>query len=423
LVYIASSYPALQRWKQNNLTALHQITCGEETCDARDFTTDWLTDEPDYVVFTNPKGRYLIDFPTSKAQDSERFAPLDYFDTRFIRNFREPSSWNTPDGEIWRLYSREVRLAERTDEILIGYAIKAPWRIVETPELLVGTVDATLKREADKLATYDQNNNQLKLGPRPALSSDGFVIVDASTNQVVISGPWVPAYMPLDISFPSPGYRFYRHRGQLYVLHTAMSDDGRLLAASLVPIGNLWWLLLVCASVFLSMSVLARALSRRYLRRYFALLGIQVPSLEEALRIGEGPRVEFKRGLSDEVAKSGSVDTELLKSITAFANTNDGAILIGIDDAGRVKGLDLDFKGRDAWERRIHQLVRTRIKPTPPIQVAFEELRGMPIGKISVARGEAPVYMLDGVVYLRQGSSDVQAQPDDIVSLVAEFAF
>jgi predicted HTH transcriptional regulator len=62
-------------------------------------------------------------------------------------------------------------------------------------------------------------------------------------------------------------------------------------------------------------------------------------------------------------------------------------------------------------------------KPTLPIQVAFQELRGMLIGKISVARGEAPVYMLDGVVYLRQGSSDVQAQPGDIISLVAEFAF
>jgi hypothetical protein len=50
-------------------------------------------------------------------------------------------------------------------------------------------------------------------------------------------------------------------------------------------------------------------------------------------------------------------------------------------------------------------------------------MRSMLIGEISVVRGEAPVYMLGGVVYLRQGSSDVQAQPDDIISLVAEFAF
>ena len=113
----------------------------------------------------------------------------------------------------------------------------------------------------------------------------------------------------------------------------------------------------------------------------------------------------------------------MLKSIAAFANTNDGVILIGVDDAGHIKGLDLNFKQRDGLERKIHQLARNRIKPTPPIQVAFEELRGMTIAKISVARGEAPLYMTDGVVYLRQGSADVQAQPDDLTRLVAEFAF
>ena len=77
----------------------------------------------------------------------------------------------------------------------------------------------------------------------------------------------------------------------------------------------------------------------------------------------------------------------LLKSIAAFANTNDGAIFVGIDDTGHVKGLDLDPKRKDALERRIHQLARNRIKPTPPVQVAFEQVRGILIAKISVARG------------------------------------
>jgi hypothetical protein len=403
--------------------ALHEIACGDETCDTSRFTTDWEAEEPDYIIFTYSKGRYLIDFPTSKVDDSERFSALDYFDTAFIMKFREPATWNTLDGESWRLYSREVKLVDRTDEILIGYAIKAPWRILETPESLINTVDTTLKREADKLATYDQANKELALGSRPELSSDGFVIVDANTKQLHVSGPWLPTLMPLDVNLPSPGYQFYRHHDELYVLQTASSDDGRLLAASLVPVGNLWWLVLVCTTVFLVMSELGRALSRRYLRRYFALLGIQVPTLEEALRIGEGQRVEFKRGFSDDETKTGSVSTELLKSIAAFANTNDGVIIIGVDDAGHIKGLDLDFKQRDGMERKIHQLSRNRIKPTPPIQVGFEEIRGMVIARISVARGEAPLYMTDGVVYLRQGSADVQAQPDDLTRLVAEFAF
>jgi hypothetical protein len=219
---------------------------------------------------------------------------------------------------------------------------------------------------------------------------------------------------------PAAGYRLYIRDYNLYLLVT--ERQGRLLAASLANLGGIWWLLVLSAATFLGMTAMARALSRRYLRSYFALSGIQVPTVEEALNSGEGQRVEFKRGISEDEAKTGSVNDELLKSIAAFANTNDGTILIGVDDAGHVKGLDLDFKQRDRLERKIHQLARNRIKPTPPIQVGFEEVRGMTLAKISIARGEAPVYMLDGVVYLRQGSSDVQAQPDDLTRLIAAFA-
>ena len=42
-------------------------------------------------------------------------------------------------------------------------------------------------------------------------------------------------------------------------------------------------------------------------------------------------------------------------------------ILVGIDDTGHIKSLDLDFKRKDALERRIHQLARARIKPAPPL--------------------------------------------------------
>jgi len=83
--------------------------------------------------------------------------------------------------------------------------------------------------------------------------------------------------------------------------------------------------------------------------------------------------------------------------------------------------LDLDLKRKDALERRIHQLARTRIKPVPPVEVVFEEIRGMT--GISGARAGKPLYTLDNVVYLRRGSSDVQAQPDEIISLVTQFAF
>ena len=419
ITYAASAFPTIQRSSRNNVRALAEIDCAGEACDTRQFAKDWQTDQADYVVDTSTM--YLIVFPTSTEEEAEHFAPLDYFDTAFIEKFRQPATYNTLDGEVWRLYSHEVTIKGEDLDIVIGYAIQTPWKIVETPAALLDKVDAALKHEADELLNNFAAQGSVAAGSRPGLSSDGFVIVDAKTGHLRLAGPWLPAFLPANAKLPSAGYRLYVRDSNLYLLVT--ESQGRILAASLAKLGGIWWLLIFCAAAFLGMGFLARVLSRRYLRSYFALLGIQVPTTEEALRTGEGQQAEFKRGLADEVSKSGSVDVELLKSITAFANSNDGAILVGIDDAGHVKGLDLDYKGKDAWERRVHQLARTRIKPVPPVQVVFEEIRGMTVGKISVARGEAPVYMLDGVVYLRQGSSDVQAQPDDIVSLVAEFAF
>ena len=74
------------------------------------------------------------------------------------------------------------------------------------------------------------------------------------------------------------------------------------------------------------------------------------------------------------------------KSVAAFANRNDGAIFVGIDDAGHIKGLRLDFTQKNRLEQKIHQLVRARIKPAPPVQITFEELRGLVIARIAVAK-------------------------------------
>jgi len=418
-VYIASALPNIQRSIRSNKNAFNEVNCTGDGCDTTRFASDWQSDQADYVIDTQT--RYLIVFPTSTEEDTEHFAPLDYFDSAFIEKFRQPTTYNTLDGEVWRLYSHRATTKDVHLEIVIGYAIKTPWKIVETPASLLDSVDAALKREADKLGSNFAAQGSVASGSRLGLSSDGFVIVDARTGHIQLAGPWLPAFLPGNSSLPKAGYRLYVRDNNLYLLVT--ERQGRLLAASLAKLGGISWLLTLCAAAFLGMTALARALSRRYLRNYFALSGIQVPTIDGALKTGEGQQVEFKRGLSDEVARSGSIDTELLKSIAAFANTNDGVILVGIDDTGHVRGLDLDFKRKDALERRIHQLARTRIKPAPPLEVVFEEIRGMTVGRISVARGEKPLYTLDNVVYLRRGSSDVQAQPDEIISLVTQFAF
>lgn len=208
--------------------------------------------------------------------------------------------------------------------------------------------------------------------------------------------------------------------GDLYVVQT--DTDGRLLATTLVPVGSLLGIVLGGVAILGLSFGIVWLLSRRYLRVYFALRNVRVLTLDEALRIGEGQTVEFKRRLSDDPSRTKIAEDELLKSIAAFANTNDGVIFIGIDDSGHIIGLELDFKQRDRLEQKIRQLARSRIRPIPVVQVGFENARGLEVARVTVPRGEEPAYIIGGVVYIRNGSSDVQAQPEDLKRLITEHA-
>jgi len=411
LVYVVSAFPDLRTWSDLNLRALSEINCIGATCDTRAFVADWQSDPPDYVV--DMQTGFLIFVTAPTTAEPGRFPQLDYSDTAFIERFREPASYNTPDGEVWRLYSRAAATDVNTNlEVIVGYAMRARSNPIATPDSLTGDVDATLKRAADGIARGVSFAKTANRPMRSEISVDGFQVVDPNTKRVVEQGPRLPAFLPKSVPLPSPGLKFYMYEWNLYAAETYA--QGRLLATTFTQIGGLGWIVCSCSMGFICLSYTTHALSRRYLRNYFAVTGMQVPSLEEARRSGEGQSVEFKRGLSSDENKGGNVEDELLKSIVAFANTNDGVIFIGIDDAGHVKGLDLDFAQKDRLERKIRQLIRNRIKPIPPIQITFEDVRGLVIAKIAVASGEAPAYMIGGTLYVRHGSSDVQAQPEDL---------
>jgi hypothetical protein len=104
-----------------------------------------------------------------------------------------------------------------------------------------------------------------------------------------------------------------------------------------LTIGPLFWIGVVSIAVFVISSGKGWILSRRFLRGYFALRALRVPTLKEALGSGEGQTIEFKRRLSDGPSRERTSEDEVLKSVAAFANTNDGAIFIGVDDINTVK--------------------------------------------------------------------------------------
>jgi predicted HTH transcriptional regulator len=187
-------------------------------------------------------------------------------------------------------------------------------------------------------------------------------------------------------------------------------------------VGDVLSLLVLSALILAGGFSVAYASGMTFLRKYFVLTGGSAYSPADALRLGEGLTVEFKRSISFGVQSS--VD-RVLETIAAFANTADGTIFIGIEDDGNIHGLRPDdgAKGRDALAERIHQAVRHRIRPVPLIQVDFVEIGDRAICRVFVPRGEQPLYVIDGIIYVRDGASDIKAPPERVLKLVQEYSF
>ena len=136
---------------------------------------------------------------------------------------------------------------------------------------------------------------------------------------------------------------------------------------------------------------------------------------------GESATLEFKESLEYDTrngGKSAEVLGSALKTISAFANTDGGTLLIGVADNGDIKGLERDYRllgrdgNRDAFELKLRSLLQGRFQPpfAPPthhqVAVTFDDLLGGTVCKITVQpvpRTEAIHF--DNSVYVRDGNA------------------
>ncbi len=107
--------------------------------------------------------------------------------------------------------------------------------------------------------------------------------------------------------------------------------------------------------------------------------------------------------------------------MAAFATSNEGHILLGINDRGRVVGLARSFgsseaEWRDSIQRRI-QGIADIVDPKIRVDVAFVTLPEETICDVFVPKGAEPVYTVRNVPYLRDLSTTQRATPEDVKEL------
>ena len=162
-------------------------------------------------------------------------------------------------------------------------------------------------------------------------------------------------------------------------------------------------------------------------------------SLAEMIDKGESDELEFKSTLRWDV-KEGKVNKKLeeiiLKSVAAFANSQGGTLLIGVDDEGGVLGLEHDYLSlgdadRDKFELHLRNLLNQQFGTgvvTSKIGIMFHEVEEKEVCQIDVASVKEPFILklkdkngqLIQKFYVRSGNSSQEIPLSELHAYMKE---
>ncbi|BCV46815.1 N-6 DNA methylase [Shewanella algae] len=144
--------------------------------------------------------------------------------------------------------------------------------------------------------------------------------------------------------------------------------------------------------------------------------------LQHLISFGETRQMEFKQSFfanadkihkpEGRIEKDSAVQAEVIKDIVSFINTSGGILLIGVNDKGKVLGVDLEcerfkFKKMDNYFQELGAQLASRISPD---YLQFCKLTEVPVeGKVVVridcSPSSHPIFMDNTKFYVRTDTS------------------
>ena len=120
----------------------------------------------------------------------------------------------------------------------------------------------------------------------------------------------------------------------------------------------------------------------------------------DALSEGENVRLEFKR----------SFQKEVIEALAAFANTQGGAALVGVSDAGKVVGVDIAAETLQSWINQCKQNTSPSIIP----DIDLVKVEGKTVAVISVDEYPVKPVACKGRYFKRNGNANHQMSATEI---------
>jgi len=128
--------------------------------------------------------------------------------------------------------------------------------------------------------------------------------------------------------------------------------------------------------------------------------------IQEMLSLGEGQRIEFKSSISN-------VDV-LGRIVCGFLNTTGGYLICGIQEPGKIIGLDLSEDIVAEIARKLHE----GLSPKSLVSIQAQVLEGKTVLVIEVPAGKDVPYAFRDTIYLRVADSTQRADAATIRDIV-----
>jgi len=134
---------------------------------------------------------------------------------------------------------------------------------------------------------------------------------------------------------------------------------------------------------------------------------MKIEEIKEILRLGEGSNIEFKTHCPNADA-IGPVVSGLLNT------TAGGFIVCGVDDAGKITGID-DI---DALVKTLEQTLEKDLSPGTLVEIHIQKVLDKDLIVLEVPAGRDPPYAFQNVIYKRIGVETLKADVETIRDLI-----
>lgn len=245
------------------------------------------------------------------------------------------------------------------------------------------------------------------------------------------------AFSGASISIRDEGQTWWLGLSSLYV------QNDNIWVAVLIPEGDIFknlqqqWLRfgLLVASLLVGAIMMAIVLVKRYSHQLKNLPQQHLHShgyateLDALIKAGESTTLEFKSTMRTNL-KSGKTGKEIeiawLKTMVAFMNSDGGILLIGVDDAGVLLGIEADnFANEDKCRLHFKNLLNTHIGAEFTRFIHFKALtiQEKTILLVECERVRRPVFLTMGKqedFFIRSGPSSMKLSMSQMMKYLAE---